>query len=285
MNKISTVILLIFLTSNVFAALEQVEIAQLKKAIDSNNIQKFQDILKKADKPFKSGLLDSSRSAEGDGMDLIRHATKSKECKDEFVQSLLDFGAEPYSDYYLGTSDASEQLCPSTIQKILPFYDDKIQAQFGDSVITSAIARVNKIAATENANEDDADNMQKSVKLFADKAKEKCREYDVKNKWCGVKDSIVNLQKTISKLEKKLETDIKAEKYAKSPEGIKDQICELEAEIKEAREAIQRQNEIAKTSGFLDKSVMHSKGARIVDVKKEISELKYKLKNKTVKCM
>ncbi len=278
MKKIMCAIFLLFISVSVMADLEQVEIDHLKKAIDVNDIEKFQAILKKSVRPFKSGLLDSSGNSEMTGMDLIKYATKSKTCRDGFIQILIDSGAKPDSTYLLGASNAATQLCPRTVELIAPFFKDEIQAEFGIKAIENTKWKIKSFSENNVGTEEELNNAGKVVKFFNNKATEKCKEYDVKNKWCLVKDEFKNLQDTAQSEAKKMEAEEKESDRANSPDGIKELICELQDEINEAQSAINRQKEIAKTSGVVDKSVLLSKGARIVDLKKEISELKMKHK-------
>lgn len=277
----------LLLSSNCFAKLTNVEISALKSAISANEIEKFRAILKKSDSPFKAGFLDSDVSDTLlVGHDLVNFAVESKDCKDEFVEILIQFGGKPYKDFFLGTSNAAKQLCPKTIELILPFFEEKIQTQFGSSVISEVISVMDSAASGNNVSKVKLDNASAAILIFINKLKSKCAEYNVNDDWCLLKDGIAKMQKSAQENLLKIENEESRVAQSNSVEGISSQVCDLKEQILESEQAIRRQKEIGKTSGVVDNSVLHSKGARIVDLRHEISQLKLKLgsKSKNIKC-
>jgi hypothetical protein len=287
---ILTILLLPFIAN---AKLEPVENDYLVKAIKENDLEKFKAILKKANNPFK----DNSLFGDVDEL-AIKYSTQelqyrianSNGCKDDFIQEMLKYGFKPMfsTDTSSGGKDLSiwQTLCPKTIELLIPFFESRGQIEIGKIVAAEVHLLFKKTigGSAIPTTEAELNNAADSVAIFKNKAKQECKDYDLKNNWCQFKDLIEDYQKSMRADMSKIEKEEKAQEYANSPEGIKERICELQNEIKEAQEAISRQKEIAKTSGVVDKSVLHSKGASIVDLKKEISNLKAGLKSKQIKC-
>lgn len=288
-----SLLIILFLPLICNAKLESVENNALVKAIEQNDLEKFKDILKKAKDPFKSVSLfgDAEEQAiKYSTQELQYRIANSKYCKDGFVQELLKYDFKPLlaTDIHSGVNDLSvwQQLCPKTIEALVPFFNEDEQIKIGEKVI-DATANLMKKSLNQSltADEESIKNAGNSVAIFSDKIKSECKEYDIKNKWCVLKDKIVDLQKAVKNDFEKLENEEKAETHANSPEGLQTQYCDIQERILEAQVAIERQKEIGKTTGIVDVSVLHTKGATIVDLKKQAAEIQssYKIKFKSKK--
>lgn len=275
------------------AKLEPIENNYLVKAIAENDFVKFSEILKNSKDPFKK------RSLLGDAEEqAIRSSTQeiqykianSKGCKDEFVQELLKYDFKPLlmTTISSGGKDLSiwQQLCSKTIAALIPSFNEDDQIKIGEEVVDATTMLMKKsFSQAAPANEAELKNAGDSVAIFSEKIKSECKEYSLKNKWCLLKDKIIELQKTVKKDLEKLETEEKAEAYANSPEGLEAEYCDIQERISEAQTAIERQKEIGKSTGVVDANVLHTKGATVVDLKKQASEIQssYKTKFKSKK--
>ncbi|MBY0554227.1 hypothetical protein K2P97_06840 [bacterium] len=290
-KKLLAILLFIFLSDLAQAALEGAENDGLKKAITENDIAKFKAILKQAKEPFKVGFLSAKAEAvEHSTIELQYAIANSSGCKDEFIKELISYGFQPRIDtssIRSGGKDLSiwQQLCPKTIEVLLPFFTDEDKAKIGSIVIQATSELATRAYGNQVVSENDLQNAVASMNLFSDKIKTECSTYDVKNGWCKLKDQVADIKNMALEKAKKIELEEKTAEYEDSPTGLTETVCDLNEQIKTAQAAIDRQKEIGKTSGFVDKEVLHVKGAIIVDLKTEIKNLKARYREKTKKAM
>ena len=283
-------ILLLPLITN--AKLENVENNYLVKAIQENDIEKFKEILKKAKDPFKFGALFSDADEQAvkySSQELQYRIANSGSCKDNFISEMLKYGYKPlfYTEISSGGKDLSiwQQLCPKTIEMLLPFFEDELKIKIGEIAISETESLITKFSNRQLISELEIKNGASTVEIFTDKVKATCITYDIKNKWCALKDKIDAFKKNTLAVAEKLDSEEKSEEYANSPAGLAETVCDLKEQLKTAQAAIDRQKEIGKASGFVDKEVLHVKGATIVDLRTEIKKLNARYREKTKKNM
>jgi len=87
------------------------------------------------------------------------------------------------------------------------------------------------------------------------------------------------------KMTSEMAADVKQKEYEDSPAGIHDQACSAQAELQEHEAILNREKEIARTSGSANVVTLHKAGSRIVDLKNDLNEYRRLYKERAKKSL
>lgn len=209
--------------------------------------------------------------------------------KDECDYSKLK--GKPYTTEQLLTKSV-ERNCPDLMDAILKNEKDAdifmATGTFTENIDSHLSLAIQTLKGLQEDDSETADTMSKFKILgqFGNYLKEKCPTENNQSSACLAK---ANFKTSMAKLQKKFElasaeedTEEKENSRRNSPEGLIEQACACDKFIDLNQKAIDRQNEIGKISGTVNKAILNSAGSQIVDLRRIKSEVAtdYKMKTK-----
>lgn len=275
--------------AGLFYMSEQSEHAAIE-AIKENDLEKLKAIVKKnksnvdlIDAALPSRLEDSERYV----------------CRTEIVKYLMDVGYKPqFGHMSFGQVLSADtiknnepltksvyNLCSDILEMFIPKAnaDDVAKASFSFSLYDLEKKVFEFLQMYPDHKKDiDVDGLDNRIKKISDilneKNKKYCKKSDPLNRNC---DALKHIENEYTEVAQRGQQ----RKFEGSHQGILANACDLLNNIKREQGYIETEKSVGRTSGYVDKSLLHESGSIIVQNQKELSELKKMYAQKTGKSM
>lgn len=247
-------------------------------AIRANDVDSLNRIIKGKKLSDQAELIDAAFES-GCRTDivqlLIQKGLKPGELprKKSFGESLMNNSAASYSGKYgnKNLTAAVSNSCLDVVNMIMPMMTPNDIAAASMNYKLAIIEQRANDAAT-------ASRHAEIFKVLVSENKKYCKEGDSSNVNCR---ALAHLKNEFAGMESREQH----RQYKESPEGILTAACETNSDIRYEQGIIDDENAIGRTSGVVNKRVLHEAGGRIVELKKELSMLKEEYRKKTGKTL